>query len=72
MSLIKKGIIASENLAIGKIKLMKKQEVKISSEKISDDEIKLHVEKFNKALNDYKTFEYVRRSFSIRKCDFKN
>lgn len=33
MSLIKKGIIASENLAIGKIKLMKKQEVKISSEK---------------------------------------
>lgn len=55
MSLIKKGIIASENLAIGKIKLMKKQEVKISSEKISDDEIKLHVDKFNKALNDYKT-----------------
>lgn len=55
MSLIKKGIIASENLAIGKIKLMKKQEVKISSEKIFDDEIKLHVDKFNKALNDYKT-----------------
>lgn len=55
MSLIKKGIIASENLAIGRIKLMKKQEVKISSEKISDDEIKLHVNKFNKALNDYKT-----------------
>ncbi|MDU3806439.1 MAG: phosphoenolpyruvate-utilizing N-terminal domain-containing protein, partial [Finegoldia magna] len=55
MSLIKKGIIASENIAIGKIKLMKKQEVKISSQKISDDEIKLHVDKFNKALNDYKT-----------------
>lgn len=55
MSLIKKGIIASENLAIGTIKLMKKQEVKISSEKISHDEIKLHVDKFNKALNDYKT-----------------
>ena len=55
MSLIKKGIIASEQIAIGKVKLMKKQEVKISSEKISDDEIKLHVDKFEKALNDYKT-----------------
>ena len=55
MSLIKKGIIASEQIAIGKVKLMKKQEVKISTEKISDDEIKLHVDKFNKALSDYKT-----------------
>ncbi|MDU2710102.1 MAG: phosphoenolpyruvate-utilizing N-terminal domain-containing protein, partial [Finegoldia magna] len=55
MSLIKKGIIASEQIAIGKVKLMKKQEVKISTEKISDDEIKLHVDKFEKALNDYKT-----------------
>ena len=55
MSLIKKGIIASEQIAIGKVKLMKKQKVKISTEKISDDEIKLHVDKFEKALNDYKT-----------------
>lgn len=54
MSLIKEGIIASEQIAIGKVKLMRKQEVKINTEKISDDEIKLHVEKFNKALNDYK------------------
>ncbi|MDU3193227.1 MAG: phosphoenolpyruvate-utilizing N-terminal domain-containing protein, partial [Finegoldia magna] len=55
MSLIKKGIIASEQIAIGKVKLMKKQKVKISTEKISDEEIKLHVDKFEKALNDYKT-----------------
>lgn len=55
MSLIKKGIIASEQIAIGKVKLMKKQEIRITIDKISDDEIQLHVEKFNKALEEYKT-----------------
>lgn len=55
MSLIKEGIIASEQIAIGKVKLMRKQEVKINTEKISDDEIQLHVDKFNKSLDDYKT-----------------
>ena len=55
MSLIKEGIIASEQIAIGKVKLMRKQEVKINTEKISDEEIQLHVDKFNKALDDYKT-----------------
>ena len=55
MSLIKEGIIATEQIAIGKVKLMRKQEVKINTEKISDEEIKLHVDKFNKALDDYKT-----------------
>lgn len=55
MSLIKEGIIASEQIAIGKVKLMRKQEVKINTEKISDEEIQLHVDKFNKALDGYKT-----------------
>lgn len=55
MSLIKEGVIASEQIAIGKVKLMRKQEVKINTEKISDEEIQLHVDKFNKALDGYKT-----------------
>lgn len=54
MSLIKRGIIASEQIAIGKVKLMRKQEVSVTIEKISDDQIQLHVDKFNKALEEYK------------------
>ncbi|WP_297812577.1 phosphoenolpyruvate--protein phosphotransferase [uncultured Finegoldia sp.] len=54
MNLIKEGIIASEQIAIGKVKLMKKQDIKINTEKIPDEEINNHIKKFKEALEAYK------------------
>ncbi len=53
--LVKEGIIASEQVAIGKVKLMNKQEVTIDTRKISENETENEISKFNNALSEYKS-----------------
>lgn len=53
MNEIKKGIIASEGIALGKVLLLEKIEIEIPNEKVNEDKIEKEIEKFTKSLEEY-------------------
>lgn len=53
MNEIKKGIIASEGIALGKLLLLEKLNIQIPTKKVKEEEIENEIEKFDKALEAY-------------------
>lgn len=53
MNEIKKGIIASEGIALGKVLLLEKLNIQIPTKKVKEEEIENEIEKFDKALEAY-------------------